>query len=146
MKKRRKGFTLVELMVVIAIMAILAAASAPVFTGYVRKAKATAHLAECRSIYVAVQTCLEELRMKSDDGILELSDIDTDDMLEEVRSLSGIQQIEEGRRDLQRASLPEGFYIELDDPENGAECTAVIYSGDGIWVFDPMNGSFTELK
>ena len=44
MKGRRKGFTLVELMIVIVIMTILAAAATPIFSGYVRKAKATEHL------------------------------------------------------------------------------------------------------
>ena len=37
MKKAKKGFTLVELMVVIVIMAVLAAAATPVFAGYVEK-------------------------------------------------------------------------------------------------------------
>ena len=37
MKKAKKGFTLVELMVVIVIMAVLAAAATPVFAGYVKR-------------------------------------------------------------------------------------------------------------
>ena len=52
MKKAKKGFTLVELMVVIVIMAVLAAAATPIFAGYVKKARAAEHLSECRAIYV----------------------------------------------------------------------------------------------
>ena len=44
MKKAKKGFTLVELMVVIVIMAVLAAAATPIFAGYVKKARAAEHL------------------------------------------------------------------------------------------------------
>lgn len=58
MNGKRKGFTLVELMTVVAIMAILAAAATPVFAGYVKRARASVHLAECRTIYVAVQTAM----------------------------------------------------------------------------------------
>lgn len=146
MKRRRSGFTLVELMVVIVIMAILAAAATPVFTGYVRKAKATAHLAECRSIYVAVQTYLEEVRMGKEGDTLELADIDADEMLKEVIALTGIESIGEGRRDTRGRNLSVDFYIELDDSEDNVVCTAVIYNGDGIWIFDTEKGSYTEIK
>lgn len=38
-KKNRRGFTLVELMIVVVIMVILAAAATPIFKGYVERAK-----------------------------------------------------------------------------------------------------------
>lgn len=146
MKKRRSGFTLVELMVVIVIMAILAAAATPVFTGYVRRAKATAHLAECRSIYVAVQTYLEEVRTGKDGDVLELADVDSDSMIKEVMALTGIDGVGIGRRDMKGRDLPEDFYIELDDSRDGVMCTAVIYNGGSIWIFDTAEGSYSEIK
>jgi type IV pilus assembly protein PilA len=45
MKKTQKGFSLVELMVVIAIIAILAAVAIPMYSNYTSKAKITAVLA-----------------------------------------------------------------------------------------------------
>lgn len=76
MKKAKKGFTLVELMVVIVIMAVLAAAATPVFAGYVKKARAAEHLSECRAIYVAAQSCLEEAFLKAGEGTVTVEDLD----------------------------------------------------------------------
>lgn len=51
--KKKKGFTLIELIVVLVIMAILAAAAIPTMMGYVDKARANQYLAEARAVYVA---------------------------------------------------------------------------------------------
>jgi len=145
MKRRRKGFTLVELMVVIAIMAILSAASIPVFTGYVRKAKAAVHLSECRSVYMAAQTYLEELRMEGRDA----ADVDTEKLLLEIRELTGMENITYVEGDgtgVESRDMSEDFGIVLETAEEGAACTAVIYNGEGGWIFDAREGSYTELK
>ena len=44
MKKSKKGFTIVELVIVIAVIGILAAVLIPTFSGIVEKAKRTAAL------------------------------------------------------------------------------------------------------
>lgn len=143
MNGKRKGFTLVELMTVVAIMAILAAAATPVFAGYVKRARASVHLAECRTIYVAVQTVLEESRAGMDEPDLE-------DLLDEIRELTGIDEIDLGETP-QYASdtdISEAYRICLEDGEDGVVCTAVIYlgGGDGVWIFDTEDGTFTEVK
>ncbi len=58
--KKKKGFTLIELIVVLVIMAILAAAAIPTMMGYVDEARASQHLAEGRSVYVAATAVLTE--------------------------------------------------------------------------------------
>lgn len=51
MFKRKKGFTLVELIVVIAIVGILSVVLIPAITGYVKDAKESADEQEARAIY-----------------------------------------------------------------------------------------------
>lgn len=96
MKKAKKGFTLVELMVVIVIMAVLAAAATPVFAGYVKKARAAEHLSECRAIYVAAQSCLEEAFLKAREGTVTVEDLDMERFLKDVEELSGVGGIGSG--------------------------------------------------
>ncbi len=55
-KRFQKGFTLAELLVVVAIIAILVAIAIPVFTSQIHKAKVSADLANLRSYYSEIQT------------------------------------------------------------------------------------------
>lgn len=50
-KTNKKGFTLVELVIVIAVIAILAAVLIPVFTNIIGDAKEKAALADARNVY-----------------------------------------------------------------------------------------------
>ena len=56
----KRGFTLVELIVVLVILAILAALLVPALTGYIDKANKDKVTAECRQVVVAAQTCVSE--------------------------------------------------------------------------------------
>ena len=58
--KNKKGFTLVELIVVLVILAILAALLVPALTGYIDKAKEKKIVAETRMVVMAVQTVASE--------------------------------------------------------------------------------------
>ena len=58
--KDKKGFTLVELIVVLVILAILAALLIPSLTGYIDKANKEKVVAETRMVAMAVQTELSE--------------------------------------------------------------------------------------
>ncbi|MEG2548270.1 MAG: type II secretion system protein [Eubacterium sp.] len=55
LKKNQKGFTLVELIVVLVILAILAAFTIPAMLGFVDDAKGKAYIAEAREVYMAYQ-------------------------------------------------------------------------------------------
>lgn len=59
-RNSKKGFTLVEVIVVLVILAILAAILIPSLTGYIDKAKEKVVLTEARSLFLAAQTELSE--------------------------------------------------------------------------------------
>lgn len=56
LRKKKKGFTLIELMAVIAIIAILAAVLVPTVSGYINRSKKTAIITECRTVMNAIET------------------------------------------------------------------------------------------
>ena len=60
--KNRKGFTLMELIVVLIILAVLIAALTPVLIGWINDARETAIRAEGRTALLAVQTAFTEAK------------------------------------------------------------------------------------
>jgi len=54
--KKQSGFTLIELMVVMAIIAILATAGLAAYTGYIKKARDTTRIADLRALNTVVLT------------------------------------------------------------------------------------------
>ena len=60
MKKVQKGFTLIELMIVIAIVGILAAVALPAYQNYSTKAKFSEVVAAGQPIRAAIDVCLQQ--------------------------------------------------------------------------------------
>ncbi|MDX1810492.1 MAG: pilin, partial [Gammaproteobacteria bacterium] len=58
-KKAQKGFTLIELMIVIAIVGILAAVAVPMYSDYTNKAKFSEVMAAAGPIKTAIEMCYQ---------------------------------------------------------------------------------------
>lgn len=71
LKNKKKGFTLLELLVVLAILAILIAIAVPVYKGQKEKAAITAHNANVR----VLETAVESYRQDNDGKLPDKLDI-----------------------------------------------------------------------
>ena len=60
MQMAQKGFTLIELMIVVAIIGILAAVALPAYQDYTTKAKWASNLTDVEGVKTAIKTCLND--------------------------------------------------------------------------------------
>lgn len=71
LRKNEKGFTLAELLIVVAIIGVLVAISIPIFTGQLEKAREATDAANIRAAYAAVSTdmLLDSKESKDANGV-----------------------------------------------------------------------------
>lgn len=65
MKNNQKGFTLIELMIVVAIVGILAAVALPAYQNYSKKAKFSEVLAAGSGVKTAVEVCIQSTGLEA---------------------------------------------------------------------------------
>ena len=85
---KNKGFTLVELIVVLVILAILAAILVPTLLGYIDKARSEKDFATAQAVRVATQAQIDELYGKGDNDVTK-NDITKTEVKKEIFKLVG---------------------------------------------------------
>jgi type IV pilus assembly protein PilA len=63
MKRNQKGFTLIELMIVVAIIGILAAVAIPQYQTYIAKSQVNRVVGETGALRTAIETCMNDGRL-----------------------------------------------------------------------------------
>ena len=129
MKKSREGFTLAELLIVIAIIAVLVAVAIPVFGSQLEKSREAADLANVRAAYAEVLT---EANMGIYDKVVtvDLKQKQYDWQSADVITIGGISHsVKEGDTYNWRGKPGAGGHCEISfDQENG---TKFVWSGAG---------------
>lgn len=132
---KNKGFSLVELIIVVAIMAILTGVMAPMLVQYVTKARLSTDIDTGKEIAKAVMACVTDESVK--DNAVEhsgtphpVNDMDGTDFKQAVFDMLGEDKIEgRSRKDIDGNLLDsdkQQFYYTLDANKNKVE---VYYGG-----------------
>ena len=134
-----RGYTLVELMVVLAIITILAASSTPVFTGYLKKAKTSEFLVNCRAVHMAADTCFMELTKHRSRGL------DFSELEEEIELLTGLDVEILGDSE---TDPDEAYGVILAGSATGEwVCEKILCKIDGdLWCYDTMDGNLKKIE
>lgn len=123
LKESQGGFTLIEILVVLVILAIMAAITIPSMTGFIDDARKKSATAEARAVYVAAQAAVTESYA---DGRV------PDDIKEQIVRLVGDSRIKE--ENIGEITLNDGDtqVIRIEYLPSGNKGKIIIDTTDGV--------------
>ena len=147
MKKNNKGFTLVELIVVLVILAILAAILVPALLGYIDKARSSQYLEEAHSILTAAQAWETEQYAKGEttpttdftatSGALDYVNAITSPTKVSTLTVSGSTSTGTTSADQRHADFTVGSITQLTFHSQNGKDVSITMGTDGTWS-DPV--------
>lgn len=148
MERKLKGFTIIELMVVIAILAVLSSIGVPAALTWIRDAKIRDANEEARLVYSAVQDYLTELEIKNID--VKASGASTGEML--MYSCSTAPGMPEPISGASRDQIAE-YGVITDSTANGIiKDVGIDLSGalgtefEGVWAVKFNTDTYTVIE
>ena len=136
-QQMQKGFTLIELMIVVAIIAILAAVAIPAYSDYVKKTKVGGSIAEAAGI----KTAASEYHASNGSFAAALTDLG---YASTVTSIAGQDATLTYASGVITLTFPAGE-IESGTTQSVVKLTAVAGTGNLKWVCESTNTSAAYL-
>lgn len=138
LRKNKKGFTLIEIIVVVVILAVLLAVAVPSVLKYMGEADNAKYMSQARGAYIVMQHDLTKAVIK--DGTLNSTAIT--DVLD-VCEFSGkpeVAQVGVNVKTVSKDAMPTKYYVKFDDKhyatleENGSvEISESISDDNATW-------------
>jgi len=146
-RKSKKGFTLIELMVVVAIIAVLALLGLRMYTSQQDKAKEALVKANAGTVQVAIQTALVE--STADDVEAELTGSTPTENVPEIDDLSVLQNPFNGETGIGAAPLAAVHNADVDPDaytdDANMEGVVGVYFSDPVFIIDAYGAGGKQL-